>query len=401
MRIVSRYIFRQAAGTMVLIVLSLTAVVWIALALRQLNLVTSQGQDTLAFLKITLLGLPSLMAVVGPIALLIAVIHVLNRLGTDSELIVLTAAGATVWTPARPLLLLALMTTAGVIGFNLLIMPWSNHALRQAIIEVRTDLITQVVQPGRFTSPEKGLTFHVRDRTNNGELLGLVMHDTRDEKQIVTFLAERARIVKQGDDAFLLMQGGHILRRPTGEEPIQIIEFQSYGIDLARFEPKTAARAISPRERYLGDLLTPSESDRANPRLLGLIRAELHERFSSPLYPLAFTLLALALVGPVQSTRQGRGKALALAFILATTARVGGLAATNLVSIRAAAVPLVYALPVVVAVLAIILAQWRMRPRRRSALAMWVARAWGGLVEGWGARLAPSRLMARRKAVRP
>ena len=44
MSTLSRYIFRQAATTTVMIVISLTSLVWIALALRQLNLVTAQAR---------------------------------------------------------------------------------------------------------------------------------------------------------------------------------------------------------------------------------------------------------------------------------------------------------------------------------------------------------------------
>ena len=50
MRILSRYVFRQTAGALILILVSLTGVVWIAVALRQLELMTSQGQDALRFL---------------------------------------------------------------------------------------------------------------------------------------------------------------------------------------------------------------------------------------------------------------------------------------------------------------------------------------------------------------
>ena len=91
--ILFRYIFRQAAGSVAMIMASLTGVVWIALALKQLNLVTSKGQDAWLFFKMTLLALPNLMALIAPIALLVATIHVLNRLNGDSELIVTTAGG--------------------------------------------------------------------------------------------------------------------------------------------------------------------------------------------------------------------------------------------------------------------------------------------------------------------
>ena len=395
MSTLSRYIFRQAAATTVLIVLSLTSLVWIALALRQLNLVTAQGQDALAFLKITLLGLPGLMTVIAPVALLIASIQLLNRLSADSELIVMTAAGAKVWAPARPLLLLALLVSLVVLLFNFLVMPWANRELREAIVAVRTDLITQVIQPGRFSSPERGLTFHVRDRAHSGELLGLVLDDARDGKQTTTFLAERARIVKQGGETFMLMQNGHILRRAAPGEPTQIIAFESYGVDLAHFEAKVEQRGLRPRERYLSELLNPAPADVATPRARNLIIEELHERLSSPLYPLTFVLIAIALLGQARTTRQGRGQALVLAFVLATAARVGGLTVNNLISVTPGAVPFVYAIPIGAALLAAFHAHVGMRPRRPDTPWARAASAVGahmdGLRERWQARRSSGR----------
>lgn len=364
--IFARYVFRQAAGAVLLILLSLSGVVWIALALRQLNLVTTQGQEAWLFIKMTLLALPNLMALIAPIALLVATIHVLNRLNGDSELIVATAAGATVWNAARPLLILALLVSIAVSLVNHFAMPWSLRLLRDYIIQVRTDLITQVIQPGRFSSPENNLTFHIRDRSLDGELLGLIMHDARDEKQVMTYLAERGRVIKQDEGSFLLMQVGHMLRRTDAKAPPQIIAFDRYAVDLARFEPKEEAAALKPRERYFHELVNPDPQDWVFRHQAGQLRAELHERFSSPIYPFAFVLIAIAFIGQAQTTRQNRIESMVLAFMIAAGTRLAGLAATNIVSLHVSAVPIVYAIPLAAVVLAILSAQYRMRPRQGS-----------------------------------
>ena len=114
MGIVGRYVFRQAATALLLAVLSLTGVVWIALALRQLKLVTATGSDTLTLLALTTLALPNLMAMIAPVALLVATIHMLNRMNGDSELIILSASGGTLWRVARPLVALAILVALGV-----------------------------------------------------------------------------------------------------------------------------------------------------------------------------------------------------------------------------------------------------------------------------------------------
>ncbi len=67
-------------------------IVWIGLALAA-EVVTSQGQHlTLSDDDARAAGL---LAVIAPFALLIATVHALNRLNGDSELIVMTASGAT------------------------------------------------------------------------------------------------------------------------------------------------------------------------------------------------------------------------------------------------------------------------------------------------------------------
>lgn len=367
--IFARYVFRQAAGALLLILLSLSGVVWIALALRQLNLVTTQGAETWVFIQMTLLALPNLMALIAPIALLVATIHTLNRLNGDSELIVATAAGATVWNAARPLLVLGLLVSIAVSLVNHFVMPWSLRLLRDYVIQVRTDLITQVIQPGRFSSPENNLTFHIRDRSLDGELLGLIMHDARDQKQVVTYLAERGRVLKQDNGSFLLMEAGHVLRRTDPKAPVQIIAFDRYAVDLARFEPKEEAGALKPRERYYSELVNLDPQDWMVRNQPGQLRAELHERFSSPLYPFAFVLIAIAFVGQAQTTRQNRIESMVLAFMISAGARLAGLAGTNIVTLRASAIPLVYAIPLVAIVLALLGAQLRMRPRQGSRLA--------------------------------
>ena len=347
MSIFARYVFRQAAGALALILGSLAGIVWIALALRQLNVVTSQGQDAWLLLKMTTLALPNLIAIIAPFAMLIAMIHTLNRLNGDSELIVLTASGATVWTVARPLLLLAMIVSLGVSFVNHVGMPWSLRQLREYIIQVRTDLLTQVIQPGRFSNPEPNLTFHIRERALNGELLGLVMHDTRNPKEIQSYLAERGIIVKQEPTAFLIMLQGHIIRRTSPKEPSQIIEFEKYVVDLNRFEQKSEESGdLKPRERYFGELVNP-EPDSFNYKIApGQFRAELHERFSNPIYPIAFVLIALAAVGQAQSTRQNRVERIVIGFLAAVGIRLGGLAVNNLVVLNAALVPLLYAIPI-------------------------------------------------------
>lgn len=356
MTIFSRYVFGQAASALLLILLSLTGIVWISLALRELNVVTSSGQSALTLVKMTTLGLPNFVAILSPFALLIAAIHALNRLSSDSEIIVLTASGATAWTIAKPIALLGVIVAMGVAYVNHVAMPWSLRLLRATIVEVRTDVLTQVIQPGRFSSPEPGLTFHIRERTTNGELQDLLVYDARDREQVQSYLAERAVIVEQNNTAYMVMTNGHILRAAGQGEPVQIIAFEKYAVDLDQFDKETEKTVeFKPRERYTSELLNPDPSDEGYRRAPGRYVAELHERSAAPLYPIAFALLAVALVGQAQSTRQARGSDAAVCFALGVTIRLIGMAATNVVAAKPHLAPVLYVVPTVAILLALTL----------------------------------------------
>ena len=143
------------------------------------------------------------------------------------------------------------------------------------------------------------------------------------------------------------MHKGHIIRTPAKDEPSQIIAFEQYAVDLDQFEKKLDddGEDLKPRERYLNELLYPEATSMAFKKAPGKFRAELHERFSNPLYPLAFALIALAAVGQAHSTRQNRVQQVAMAAVLAAMLRLGGLAMNNIVVTNEAATPLLYALP--------------------------------------------------------
>lgn len=387
MRIFSRYVFRQAAGAFLLILFSLSGIVWIALALRQLNVVTSQGQDTWMLIRMTTLALPGLMAIIAPFSYLIAALHTLNRLNTDSELIVLTASGATVWTAARPLLLLSVLVALMLAFIAHLGQPWSMRLLRDYLVQVRTDLLTQVMQPGRFTSPEPNLTFHIRERTLNGELLGLVMHDTRDKNMAQSYLAERGAIVKQEPSAYLVMSAGHIIRRTDPKEPPQIVAFDKYAVDLDRFEAQEGSEAeLKPRERYFSELADPGNSNLYK-RQPGQFRAELHERFVAPLYPIAFAFVIVAFVGQARSTRSSRMESLVIAFIAATGSRLTGMAVNNLVALKASFLPLLYAMPILVIALALLVIRAADRQKTGLAVIEKIVDAISPIIESVSARL--------------
>lgn len=373
MTIFGRYLFRQTANALLVILLTLTLVVWLATALKELNLITSRGQGILLFLQMTMLSLPSLMALIAPNAMLMAALYTLDRMNGDSELIVMTASGAPIWRIGAPLLALASIVAIAILIANLIVTPASMRALRSFITHVRADLISQVLQPGRFSSPEGGLTFHIRDRSLNGDLLGLLVHDERDDKQVMSYLAERGRIIDNDEGSYLIMLRGYVHRynNEAEEKDVQIVAFDQNMLDLSEFSPKDrGGKELRPREAYTSDLFSPDLTNAAGRRNYPQLRAELHERLATPLYPLVFAFVAIAFLGHARTTREGRWGQILAAFGIAIGLRAAGIAAGNMVALSPWAIGLVYGLPVGAIIIAAWAAHAKMVPQLRSRLSL-------------------------------
>jgi lipopolysaccharide export system permease protein len=303
---IGRYIFRTTLGAFLVICASVTALMWITQALRDIDLMTNQGQSIFVFIGITGLIIPLLVQIIAPIALMIAVAHVLNKLGNDSELIVMNAAGMPPWVLFRPFLAVAIVVSLLVAAISTYVSPWGLRQLRLWANEVREDLVTNIVQPGRFTKLEANLTLHIRERRPNGQLLGIFIDDQRDPKERATILAEQGDIVKNDRGLFLVLENGSVQRHQTGQRDPALVLFDSYGFDLSSISSGTQNIRYSTRERYLWELFDPTWTDKQFADQPAQVRAELHDRITAPLYPLAFVVMTYAYLGAPRTTRQGR-----------------------------------------------------------------------------------------------
>ena len=300
------YIFRTTFGAFLVICASVTALMWITQALRDIDLMTNQGQSIFVFIGITGLIVPLLILIIAPIALMIAVAHVLNKLGNDSELIVMNAAGMPPWVLFRPFLAVGIVVSLLVAAISIYVSPWGLRELRRWATEVRADLVSNIVQPGRFTKLEDKLTLHIRERRPNGQLLGIFIDDQRNPKERASILAEHGDIVKSDRGLFLVLESGTIQRHETGQRDPTIVLFDSYGFDLSWLSNSNQSLKYSVRERYLWELYDPTLTDKSFVDEPDQIRAEFHDRITAPLYPLAFVIMTYAYLGAPRTTRQSR-----------------------------------------------------------------------------------------------
>lgn len=300
------YIFRTTLGAFVMVLVSLTGVIWITQALRGIDLMTSQGQTILTFIGITGLAIPVLVLVISPLALVIAVAHTLNRLATDSEVIVMNAAGLRPWQLFRPFLMATTVVALIVAFISAYLAPDGLRRLKRWDMEITADILSHILVPGRFTKLDTGLTVRVRERQPGGQLLGIFVDDSRDPKERVTIVADRGTVLKNESGTFLVLEDGNLQRFETGKRDPAMVAFGRYAFDMSKYAKQGQNVAYGVRERYLWEILWPPADDPIFKAYAPQFRAEMNDRLVAPLYPFAFVALTFAFLGAPRTTRQSR-----------------------------------------------------------------------------------------------
>jgi lipopolysaccharide export system permease protein len=319
----SFYVLKQLAGPTALFTLLLTAVIWLTQSLHLLDLVINRGQSAPTFLYLTLLLLPSLLVILLPVAFFAGALYALSRLNADSELVVMWASGYSRAQLAVPVFIAALLTMALTYLCGLYLMPLGQRLMKDKVLDIRADIGTAIFNPGEFNTPVKGLTVFIRDLTSDGDIKGVLVHDNRNAKRPITYLAEGGQLVQTPVGARLIMSKGTIEQSDAGGARLSMLKFDRYVFDLDQFASPQRFTERAASERYLSELFWP-DSKHLTDKARAIYQAEGHNRLAAPLYCLTFALIALAAVTRGRRGRGAHALRLTIASLLAVGLRIAG-----------------------------------------------------------------------------
>lgn len=347
----STYVLGQMIGPTLLFAFLLTAVIWLTQSLRLLDLVINRGQSAPTFVYLTILILPSLLVIILPIAFFAGTLFALNKLNSDSELVVMSAAGFSRAQITLPVLLAAAIVMALTYLCGLYLMPAGQRAMKDKVVDIRADIGAALLNEGEFNTPASGLTVFIRELNSDGTIRGVMVHDNRNKKSPVTYLAVRGQLAQTPAGARLIMFDGTVEQSSHAGGQLTVLNFQRDVFDLDQFAGPARATDRATSERYLSELFSPDP--KLMPKLRNAYIAEGHNRLSQPLYCIAFALIALAAVLRGRRARGANALRLALAALGAAVVRIAGYGVQGLAVGSPSLVFLFYLIPLLGAAVAL------------------------------------------------
>lgn len=359
MRSYIRYIIRHLLWPTLLITASLTCIIWLTQALRFIDFIVNRGLAISDFIFITSLLFPRLLSLLVPIALFLSVIFTYNKLLADSELIVFRGVGLSRWQLAQPAIIVALLACSFCYLLTLYLQPLATRQFRDLQSFLRDNYSSVLLQEEVFNTPVVGLTVFVKARDEAANLSGILVHDSRVAGSPITMMAEEGRLIQGPSGPQFFLKNGMRQERRNGR--VSWLNFDQYTLDISFYTKALQTRERKEDEKYLAELLATPKSD---PRAYAQALAEGHQRLVWPLYNIALTMMATALMLSGQFSRRGQWKRIAVSGVVATSIIVIGISLRNVAASNVILVPLLYGFVAIVIACAgaTLLGNWRRSP---------------------------------------
>ena len=302
---INGYIAKQLIAAILIVVVSLTCVIWLSQSLRFVDMIVNRGLPLSTFIYLTMLLLPTWLSIVLPIAGFAGVVFIYNRMAGDREIVVLEASGLGPLRLARPAIFVSVALMLLCYLMTLYLIPISYRAFKELQFKIRHNYTDVLLREGVFNTIGKEITVYVRTRESTGQLRGIIVHDDRDTEEKVTLIAERGALVLTESGPRVFMQNGNRQSHNKKTGRTSLLYFDRYTVDIATSKSATQRPWRDQNELFLPELLKPTEQETL-PRNFNEYIAEGHSRLTSPLLAIALPLLGLAILLRGEFSRRGQ-----------------------------------------------------------------------------------------------
>ena len=326
------YIIKEILLSFFLLVTLLTGILWLGQGLRHIDLLTSDNISFVSYLSYIVMLIPKITTLTIPISLFLTVLLCINRIRTDSELLILWASGqSNTSILIKPILLISISIFFIYLLITIMVTPYTLNEIRQKIIEIRSSGISSsILQERKFISPTDELTIFIQER-DGSKIDNLLIHDLKNKNKPQTYIAQKGEFISDGSIKLLRLFNGNIQILDKSNQRISEIEFDTYDLDLSPYSK------VESNHRYSDELFTTEIYRNLHGKSLNELNkyerqqfAEINNRIISPLYLLCLSILPLLVLNYLKSPNSNSVLPISIISLLALLIKIIEISLSNL-----------------------------------------------------------------------
>lgn len=237
MKILHRYVIAEFIAPFLISIGVFTFVMLLDKLLDLLDMIVSKGVPLVIVGEIFVLLLPSMVAVVVPMAVLSGILIAIGRLSGDMEVTAMKACGIGVFRLLLPLSAVAVLLGGILVVFNDSILPGANHRAKNLLLDVGTMRPTARIVSGMFVEDLDNYRILVEGKDDlTGRLRGVVIHQSIPGKPLRTISAMTGTMRPMGANHLRMTLENGQMHELDHNGRYRFSDFTTYTLDMARSE---------------------------------------------------------------------------------------------------------------------------------------------------------------------
>lgn len=200
-------VLRSFAGPMILTFMIALFVLEMQFLWKYIDDLVGKGLETIVIVKLMLYVSVTLVPLALPLSLLLASIMTFGNLAEHFELTAFKSAGVSLQRTMRPLIILALVISAGAFFFSNNVLPIANLKMNALLYDVRQQKPALLIKEGIFYNGIDGFSIRIASKSDDGQTLNNIMiyDHTENRGNTKVIIAERGKMAMSDDDRFLIL----------------------------------------------------------------------------------------------------------------------------------------------------------------------------------------------------
>ena len=224
MSILIRYLIRSHIGPFIFSLTLLTGLLFLNTVAQRLDQLIGKGLPWTVLVQFAMLALPHTVALTLPMSVLVAVLYAFSDLTAENEITAMTGGGVNPVRILLPLVGIGVILAGGMFLFNDKILPESNHALKNLLVDIGRksptfQLREQVVNEVVAETENRRRIYYLQAAKIDpvtSELEDIVIYDVGDPSAQRTTYAERGTMAfsENQTDLYLNLYNGSVFEVP-------------------------------------------------------------------------------------------------------------------------------------------------------------------------------------------
>ena len=235
-KIIYRKLALECTKFFVLVLFTISIIIWVLQAVNFLDFVTEDGHGFLVYFNYTLLSLPKIVGRIYPYAIFLSFTYVLLKYENKNELIIFWNFGIKKIKFINFFIKLSFLFVLISLLINVFISPYTQDKARSYIRSSDLDFFASILKPKTFVDTIEGLTIYFDEIGDNGELKNIYLNNNLSDTFQITF-AKTGKFVKYGDKKILVLKEGRTINEIN--ENISEFKFTKSDFNISKFSTKT------------------------------------------------------------------------------------------------------------------------------------------------------------------